>query len=123
MDELKITVSDRLAIRQVIEQQLQAFQRDDAEAAFTFASPGIQEYFQNPENFIAMVQSSYMPVYRPRSVMFEDVMTVEGNPAQKVILLEASGQIVVAVYLMQQQPDSSWRINGCLLMPLNQEAA
>ncbi|MGH8719799.1 MAG: DUF4864 domain-containing protein, partial [Burkholderiales bacterium] len=41
----------------VIEQQLQTFQRDDAEAAFSYASPNIRKLFQTSANFIAMVKS------------------------------------------------------------------
>jgi len=38
---IPITDSDRATIRSVVEQQLQAFQKDDAAGAFAFASPEI----------------------------------------------------------------------------------
>src|SRR6185369_2536882 len=69
------TGADRGAIRAVIEQQLAAFQRDDGEAAFAFASPGIRAQFQTAETFMSMVRSGYPPVYRPREVQFGELAT------------------------------------------------
>jgi hypothetical protein len=115
---MDLTDTDRIAIRAVIEQQIQAFQNDDAVTAFSFASPEIQNQFGSAEHFMDMVKSSYMAVYRPRSVMFEGITTIEGSLSQRVILLGPDGGLVSAYYLMQQQPDQSWRINGCMLMPL-----
>jgi len=34
---------------------------------------------------------------------------------QRVLLVGPDGVPVVADYLMQRQPDGSWRINGCIL--------
>ena len=62
--------ADAAAIRQVVEAQLAAFQRDDGVAAFGYASPSIQEQFNNPDVFMEMVRTGYAPVYRPREVEF-----------------------------------------------------
>jgi hypothetical protein len=48
---MQITDTDRTSIRSIVEQQLLAFQRDDAAVAFAFASPGIQQQFRTPESF------------------------------------------------------------------------
>ncbi|MGJ3249018.1 MAG: DUF4864 domain-containing protein [Elainellaceae cyanobacterium] len=115
---MELTDTDRAVIRAVIEQQLEAFQADDANTAFSFASPGIQSQFGSPEQFMEMVKSSYLPVYRPRSVMFEGIITIEGRLAQRVIVMGADGNLMSAYYVMEKQPDAGWRINGCILMPL-----
>lgn len=109
---------DRRAIRQVIERQLEAFGRDDADGAFVFASPAIQAQFETPDRFMAMVRSSYAPVYRPRSILFQEIVTIEGYPAQKLTLMGADGELFTAFYLMEPQPDGRWRIQGCFLIPL-----
>lgn len=109
---------EALAIRQVIEDQIAAFQRDDAEAAFQFASPEIQGQFGSALHFLRMVKTAYYPVYRPRSVMFEKSLMVRGQPALAVLLLAENGQLVRATYIMQQQSDRSWRVLGCYLEPL-----
>ncbi len=113
-----MTPSDEAAIRSTIEGQLAAFQRHDAEGAFAFASPGIQAQFGTPANFLHMVQTGYAAVYRHRAVMFQEMTYVEDLPAQKVMLMDAEGYLVMALYLMQQQPDASWRIHGCFLVPV-----
>jgi hypothetical protein len=113
-----VTPSDRNNIRFLVESQLQAFQHDDADAAFALASPAIQGQFGSPEHFLAMVKTAYPPVYRPRSVVFEDLTMVQGLPAQKIMLMSADGELIRAVYLMQRQPDTTWRIHGCFLIPV-----
>ncbi len=112
---MKITDRDRTEIRSVIERQLQAFQRDDAVSAFSFASPEIQAKFCTPEQFIQMVKIGYPAIYRPRSVIFEDAIVVQGIPTQPVLLMSPDGTPVRAVYLMEQDLNDSWRINGCYL--------
>mgnify|MGYP005866952153 CR=1 FL=1 len=113
-----LTAADRSAIRAVVQAQLDAFQRDDHAAAFAFASPTIQALFRTPEGFMAMVRQGYAPVYRPRQVVFQDVVTDRGQPTQRVYVVGPDGRGVIAHYLMEQQPDGTWRIGGCILEPL-----
>lgn len=112
--------TDRTAIRQVIEQQLQAFQRDDGMAAFSYAAPGIQSKFESAEMFMDMVRQGYQPVYRPRAVQFKDIISLEGTPAQRVIVIGPDGVPMIAVYPMRRMLDGSWRIDGCVLVPFRQ---
>ena len=65
------------AVREVIEAQLDAFKRDDAQRAFSFAAPGIRQMFGTAENFMQMVRSSYAVVYRPQAVKFEKFEVVD----------------------------------------------
>jgi hypothetical protein len=113
-DELELPV----IIRSIIEQQIQAFQSNNSAAAFALASPDIQAQFQTPENFMKMVKTAYLPVYRPRSVVFEEISIIQGNITQSVLLLSPDGTPVRAIYLLNQQPDNTWRINGCFLVPV-----
>jgi hypothetical protein len=115
--------ADKARIQAVISAQLQAFQRDDGAAAFDFAAPAIQGIFQTPEMFMEMVRDAYRPVYRPRQVDFRDVIEIEGQPVQRVMLIGPDGRAYLAHYPMQRQPDGSWRINGCYLVPLEDKTA
>lgn len=108
--------ADAQAIRQVIEGQLAAFQRDDGAAAFAYASPDVQTKFHDPDTFMQMVKSGYRPVYRPQEVEFRDLVLHEGTPIQEVLVVGPDGQPVLAIYFMEQQPDGSWRISGCTLV-------
>jgi hypothetical protein len=108
---------ERQAIRSVIQAQLDAFQEDDAETAFSFATPGIQARFRDPETFMTMVRTGYEPVYRPGSVLFQELVPFAGSVAQQVLITDRSGRSVMAIYPMEQQDDGSWRIAGCYLRP------
>jgi ketosteroid isomerase-like protein len=48
-----VSDADARAVREVIEAQLDAFKRDDAPRAFSYAAPGIRATFGTPENFMA----------------------------------------------------------------------
>ncbi len=109
--------ADKQAIRMVIEEQLGAFQRDDAQAAFAQASPNIQAIFQTPDRFMAMVRGGYPPVYRPRQVEFRDIVDIDGAPTQRVFIIGPDGAPVMALYPMELQADGTWKIGGCYLIP------
>lgn len=113
---------DRMAIRQAIEGQIAAFQADDAALAFSFATPAIQDRFGDASQFVAMVKRGYRPVYRPRQVEFSDLLDVRGKPAQRLVVVGPDNEVFNAYYLMEQQPDGSWRINGCVLRPVGDRA-
>jgi len=109
---------DARAVRAVIEAQLNAFRRDDAERAFALATPGIRATFGDAETFMHMVRGSYAVVYRPSSVTFEAPHLVRGELVQPVRLTDAAGRAWLALYPMQRQPDGRWLTNGCELVPL-----
>ncbi len=111
-----VSEADQAQIRAVIADQLAAFQRDDAQAAFAYASPAIRQKFQTPDIFMAMVKTGYAPVYRPRKVEFRDVVDLYGFPTQRVFLVGPDGVPVIALYPMERQSDGSWKIDGCYLM-------
>ncbi|WP_225768344.1 DUF4864 domain-containing protein [Inquilinus sp. Marseille-Q2685] len=107
--------ADGAAIIGVIRKQLDAFQGDRAAEAFGYASPNIQHMFGTPDRFMAMVREGYQPVYRPRSVDFRELVTSRGRIVQKVLFVGPDGVPVIAEYIMERQPDGSWRIDGCRL--------
>jgi hypothetical protein len=108
---------DPAAFRTVIQSQLDAFERDDGNAAFAHASPLIKGMFRTPDNFMAMVMNGYPQVYRPRTVDFGATILYRGQPTQLVYLTGPDGDAVIAYYQMQQQPDGTWQINGVFLEP------
>jgi hypothetical protein len=112
-----VSAADRAAIRSVIERQIAAFAKDDAATAFSFASPAIQRQFGSPERFMRMVESSYGAVCHPRSVDFRATRRGDGTVIQEVDVIGPDGIGARAFYLMEHQPDGSWRINGVSLAP------
>jgi hypothetical protein len=108
--------ADQGAIRQVIQDQMRAFRRDDGNAAFGYASPGIQALFGNAAHFMDMVRQAYQPVYRPRSVTFGALTQESGRLVQRVEVIGSDGSAATALYFMQREQDGSWRIDGCELL-------
>ena len=109
---LPVRAGDRdTDIRGVIENQLSAFQANDLETAFSFASPTIQQKFGNPKIFGQMVQSGYPMVWRPSSHRMSDLLETQAGLVQLVIFEDALGRLHEAGYLMQMI-DGVWKING-----------
>lgn len=114
----ELSAQDIETIQGVISEQLAAFQSEDAETAFSYASPDVQQRFQTPQQFMSMVQAAYTPVYQSQSANFEAIEVVQGQPVQAVTLLGPAGEWVTAYYQMERQADKTWRIAGCVLVPL-----
>ena len=111
-----VSSADRATIQTIIQNQIAAFQRDDGATAYSYASPTIQGLFPSPEQFMTMVRDGYRPVYRPRSVVFGEVIETLAGPVQRVYLTGPDGRGWVALYSLERQPDGSWKINGCRLI-------
>ncbi len=107
--------SDRAAVQGAIEQQLQAFLHDDATAAYSFAAPSIRAMFPSQDIFMQMVAKAYPQVYRPRSHQFQGLEEKPGHLEQMVSIVDGGGVYWNALYLLEQQPDGSWKITGCII--------
>ncbi|WP_374651531.1 DUF4864 domain-containing protein [Dongia sp.] len=114
--------TDRTSFQQIIAAQMSAFRVDDGVAAFGFASPGLQAKFGSAATFMEMVKEGYAPVYRPRAVEFRAVVDHNGQPEQQVFVIGPDGRGYIAHYMMERQPDGSWRISGCYLEPAQDES-
>ncbi|MBS0538185.1 MAG: DUF4864 domain-containing protein [Proteobacteria bacterium] len=110
-----VSEQDRAAIRTIIQEQVDAFRRDDGAAAFDKASPMIRDLFGTPETFMGMVRHGYPMVYRPKAFDFADIVMLNGVPTQKVHVVGPDGRRSTAFYPMARLPDGSWRIDGCYL--------
>lgn len=98
-------------IRAVIEAQIEAFEVDDFETAFTFASPTIQRMFGNAQNFGAMVKGGYPMVWRAENLRFLALEKRGGLLFQNVMVRDKAGALHILEYQMQQS-DKGWLING-----------
>ncbi len=110
-----LTAFDEEQIISVVSAQLQAFQDDDFEKAYSYASPTIKTIFPDYKKFRDMVVGQYQAVYRPKSINFGNVTIQGGTTFLEVYLVDPDGIFVTAIYTMQQQEDDSWLINGCFL--------
>ena len=112
----RVTSADVAEIRGVINRQIDAFRRDDAQGAFALVSPGVQQTFRTPEKFLDVVRMAYRAVYRPAAVAFLDLMVLGDEVVQQVQVTDRAGLVWLAYYAMQRQRDGSWRTNGCHLV-------
>ena len=99
------------AIRTVIGKQLEAMNKGDADAAFAFASPVIQQMFGDAKTFMGMVERGYPQVFKSRGTRFLALTSIDGRLLQRVVI-ESDAGTVIGNYEMIEI-DGAWRINGC----------
>lgn len=104
-------------IRRVIENQIEAFRRDDLSAAWRHASPGIQGKFGDAETFGRMVARGYPMIRAPGRYAMGDLAEGPRGPVQTVRFLDAEGVWWEADYSMTRV-DGAWRISGVRLRRL-----
>jgi len=108
------------AAQSVIRSQVEAFSHDDAAAAYSYAAPAIHEMFPQADLFMFMVQHNYAPVYRHRSFEFGEATVEGGRVAQHARIVDENGETWEALYTLEQQPDGSFKIIGCVLLKSGQ---
>jgi hypothetical protein len=111
-----LSAKDEKAVQTVVQSQLTAFAKDDADKAFSYAAPELRKSIGSSAAFMAMVKGSYPVVYRPASVAFLKPESTGDDIIQRVQMLDASGASWLAVYNLQRQKDKTWRISGCVLV-------
>ena len=104
----------------IIRSQVDAFGRDDAATAYSYAAPAIRSIFPQADIFLGMVQQRYAPVYRHKSFEFGEAQVSGGKIAQRVHIIDADGEAWEALYTLEQQPDGSVKITGCVLLKARQ---
>ena len=115
LPQQQAAADDSTDIQKVISDQIAAFQRDAGTEAFSYASPNIRRMFGNADTFMRMVRQGYPSVYRPQSFEFQEVVEIEGRLVQDVLFVGPSGEVEIGSYLMERQPDGTWRINGVVM--------
>ena len=111
---LPARADDKTTIQKTISDQIIAFLNDDADTAYSFAAPGIQQKFPDKNAFFEMVRKSYAPVYRPGNYAFGRYLEMEKGVMafQEVLITGTDGKDWKAVYKLVHQPDGSWKIGA-----------
>lgn len=116
----ELAAPDGKNVRAVVEAQLKAFAADNARQAFALATPALQAQFRTPENFMAMVRTSYPVVYDPASVAFLQPEAQDADVIQRVQMTDRQGKAWLALYSLQRQKNGRWRISGCVVVESRQ---
>ncbi len=101
-----------LAIRRVIEQQLEAIRKDDAERALSFASPNIRRAFRDAATFMALLAKEYAPIIKWDKATFLDLRSKEDHYVQRVKLIDKKGKVSVANYALVKADTGEWFVAG-----------
>ena len=106
----------------IIRSQVEAIVRDDAATAYSYAAPAIRNMFPQADIFLGMVQRTYTPIYRHKSFEFGEGRAAEGKIAQAVHIVDADGVPWEGLYTLEQEPDGSIKISGCVLLKTGEPA-
>lgn len=106
------TADQQAAIVDVIQNQLNAFNRDDGADAYGYAAPNIKTIFPSVDIFMQMVRGGYGFLIDPAGVEFLDIRSDGGALYQAVRVIDRDGKRRIAIYHMEQQEDGSWKIAG-----------
>lgn len=102
-------------LHDLVRDQLAAFDRGDAQEAWSIVSPDLRERFRTPEGFLEMVRIGYAPLVHSQRVVFgEQVRLPSGETGQWLDVTGPDGERVRALYLFEQL-DGAWVTTGCLL--------
>lgn len=102
-------------IQAVIQGQLDAFSTGNVFTAWRFASPTIQDMFQHPMYFGAMVERGYPMVWRPGETTFLGLREEGGRLIQQVQIVDSAGRLHLLDYDMVEI-DGAWRIAGVTVL-------
>lgn len=99
------------ALKNVIIDQIRAFQSGDNQRAYSHAAPSIKRLFPNVDLFTRMVKNGYSPVYNPASLDFGPSGKTSRGPAQSVFVKGPDGVDYEAVYFFEETA-AGWKINA-----------
>lgn len=103
------------AIEAVIGDQLDAFEAQDIDRAFSHASPTIKGLFGSPEVFGLMVQRGYPMVWAPGEVTYLELAEIGGALWQRVEIIDTTGQRHYLGYRMEPG-ESGWKIGAVQIL-------
>jgi hypothetical protein len=98
----------------VIAGQIAALMHDDADTAYSFASPGIQSLYPDKNVFLSMVQKEYEAVYHAGTYAFGRSKLVGGGEVvlQEVMISAKEGKDWTAIYELRLMDDGAYKVNG-----------
>ncbi len=108
--------SEMAAIQGVVQLQINALAKDDADSAFALTTADTRNRLGTADNFLRLIKEQYDPVYRHRLALFSVPQVVNGKTYQVVRLTDLNSHVWVAIYLMNKDTDGAWKIDGCQLL-------
>lgn len=109
-----VDAATKRAVQAVISAQLDAFVRDDAARAESFAAPEIRRRYPEPRSFLDMVRRNYAVLLHPKSTQFDEIAASPHGPVQRMTVVDQDGLVWRVIYALAPA-EGSWRIIGCVV--------
>ncbi len=105
-------------VQSVISDQIEALMADDADRAYSYASPDIRSLYPDKNTFLTMVRKNYQPVYHAGNYAFGRSKLIGGGEMvlQEVMISGREGKDWTAIYEMRLMDDGSYKVNGVRMM-------
>lgn len=115
-DPAKAADSSISHIKSVIQQQLKAFNEDDYDAAYQYASRHIQSVFSRTE-FETMVRTGYPQIAKSRKKSFGEI-TLSDKSTRAIAIVRVTGvdRITVIAQYKTVLEEGTWKINGVMIL-------
>ena len=110
---MELTHRDETQIRSIISEQLDALRTHDPERALACATPKRRRH-GTPGHFMETIARTFPQLIHVERALFGEIRWVEDYAAQPVQVICSDGSSTQAVYLLAQQPDGTWLIDGCV---------
>jgi len=110
-----LTGPDVQQVQAVVIAQLKAFTNEDGAAALAVATPEVRKSVGDPGRFLDLVRGNYPMVYHPAGFAFLQPQVDKDQVLQAVALRDADDKTWIALFTLERQPDSSWRIGACIV--------
>jgi len=103
-------------IRSVIQQQLNAFNREDYDTAYFFASRHIQIKFSRPE-FEQMVKTEYRQIAKSQRAVIDKIAFSGGeDQAVATVTITGADRITITANYRMTLEDGRWKVDGVLII-------
>lgn len=111
--KLGLSEVERIGIETAVRGQIRALASRNADAAFGYLTPVIQDFFSGPDAFVATLTRQVPPVMQARGFALAGLEREAMDAVQHVLFTGAEGTEWLAQFTVERQIDGSWRIKGC----------
>lgn len=111
--QLGLSEVERRGIEDAVRGQIRALASRDAEGAFNYLSPVIQDYFLDATAFFDTLQRELPPVMKARVFALAGLERQALDAIQHVVFAGPDGREWLAEFTVERQSDGSWRIKSC----------
>ncbi len=103
-------------VKSVIQQQLAAFNADDYDVAYQYASRDIQSVFSRSE-FEMMVRTGFPQIANSRRTSFEKIdLSNDGTHAEAIVHVTGMNHVTVIVQYRLVREKGGWKNNGVVIL-------